>query len=105
MCTEDMEKAEDEIHRLQTEEYQGFPSARDDEDIKKRKAAKRDVVLAPASKPEWRILKPLFHYSCQSAVCNCNWLQRIPYHAAKFFPQFPQSQSHLVQRNAEFVEL
>ena len=33
-----MEKAEDEIQRLQAEESQSFASARDDEDVKKRKA-------------------------------------------------------------------
>ena len=49
-CPQDMERAEDEIHRLQTEESQGFPAARDEEDLKKRKAATGGLVrMCPVS--------------------------------------------------------
>ena len=56
-CTcQDMERAEDEIHRLQTEESQGFPAARDEEDLKKRKAATGGLLrMCPVSTCEsWR---------------------------------------------------
>lgn len=59
----DMERAEDEIHRLQTEESQGFPAARDEEDLKKRKAKlKRLLDAQPAQREKERLLESRVKY-------------------------------------------